>query len=242
MRGYALPSTHGGYLVHGTRSERFALPAPDEPLPFTALVGRPWPSGELLPDAPDFETGVEEQVRQAYEQRRPLAGIRGVPAALRAAYGFAVLLRLAGELGVPARTAEARPHLAALAADGDPAARRILVGFAEVRAAQPVAEWIRRRDAALARRPETGAEERVAAALRAAHAALRGTRWLAGGLLEVRYDLEGEQFVSIVDGRALTVVDAGICLAGHDRELTLASLPGVIRQAMRTGQLHVTAW
>jgi hypothetical protein len=241
VRGYALPAAGGGYLVHGSRGERFALPPLDEPLPFAALVARRWPSGELLPDAPDFETGVEDEVRRAYDGRQPLTGVRGVPADLRAAYGYAVLLRLAGELGVPARPAEARPHLGALAAGGDGAARRILLGFREVRAAQPVPEWQRRRETALARRTD-GAEERVAASLRAADAALRGTRWLAGGLLEVRYDLEGEQFVSIVDAQTFTVADAGICLIGHDRQLTLDSLPGVIREAMRTDQLHVTAW
>ena len=67
-------------------------------------------------------------------------------------------------------------------------------------------------------------------------------RWLAGNQIEVRYDLDGERFVSIVDVDSLQVVDAGICLSGSDRELTLESLPSVIREAMRTGRLNITSW
>jgi hypothetical protein len=101
------------------------------------------------------------------------------------------------------------------------------------------------RDVALARRLPADrhrAEERAAAALHAARAVLHGTRWLADGLLEVRYDYAGEQFVSIVDGATLRTVDAGFCLQGRDEVLTLESLPAVIREAMQTGQLHITAW
>ena len=86
------------------------------------------------------------------------------------------------------------------------------------------------------------AEERAAAALYAAHAVLHGTRWLADGWLEVRYDYAGEQFVSMVDGASLRIVDAGFSLEGRDEDLTLESLPVVIREAMRTGRLHLTAW
>jgi hypothetical protein len=115
----------------------------------------------------------------------------------------------------------------------------------ERRAAEPdhVAQWRRRRDEAFARRGQpSGALDRAAAALHAAAAVLRSTRWLADGLLEVRYDYLDDQFVSIVDANTLQVVDAGICLAGEDRRVTLESLPGVIAEAARTGRLEVTAW
>ena len=52
--------------------------------------------------------------------------MRGASAALRAAFGYAVLLRTAREIGMPARPAEARAHLAALADEGEQAARRVL--------------------------------------------------------------------------------------------------------------------
>jgi hypothetical protein len=248
VRGYALSD----YVVGpGGVAERLAIGPRDEPLPFAPLIVRRWPSGALLFDALDFESGVEEQVRAAYAQRRPIADVRGVPAALRAAYAYAILLRAARELGIPARPAEARMRLAELANGGESAARRLLTAAQAARTAQAEAlaerrpEWIVARDAALARRLPANrqrAEERAAAALHAARAVLHGTRWLADGLLEVRYDYAGEQFVSIVDGETLRTVDAGICLDGHDETLTLESLPAVIREAMQTGQLHITAW
>jgi hypothetical protein len=110
---------------------------------------------------------------------------------------------------------------------------------------------MRARDEAHARRAARGRppsraaerpEERVADALHAARAGLRGLRWLGGSQIEVRYDLDGERFVSIVEADSLQVVDAGICLVGSDRELTLESLPSVIREAMRTHQLNITSW
>jgi hypothetical protein len=251
VRGYAVAA----YLVSaGGTAERLGLAPPDEPLPFTPIVARRWPTGELLFDAWDFESGVEDEVRHAYDDRSTLAGVRGASAALRAAFGYAVLLRTAREVGVPARPAEARAHLAALADEGEQAARRILglldaqraaereaARTAAVVAASPTPEWIRARDEALSRRA-SALNDRVADALYAARAGLRGLRRLAGNQIEVRYDLDGEHFVSIVDIDTLQVVDAGICLSGSDRELTLESLPAVIREAMRTGRLNITNW
>jgi hypothetical protein len=244
VRGYAV----AGYLAGpGGVAWRLALGPPDEPLPFAPLVARRWPDGALLFDVEDFESGVEDQVRSAYAQRRPLRAIAGVPAALRAAYGYAVLLRTAGELGIPVRPAEARTRLAELADGGDEAARRLLTAARTHREAEADRRphWQVARDAAQARRATVSqqrAEERAAAALQAARAVLLGTRWLAGGLLEVRYDFAGEVFVSTVDGQTLQVVDAGFCLAGADRQLTLESLPAVIHEAVHTGQLYITAW
>ena len=59
-------------------------------------------------------------------------------------------------------------------------------------------------------------------------------------MIEVRYLLGGQFFVSIVDGASLQVLDAGICLSGADRELTMESLPGVIHEATETGELVIT--
>jgi hypothetical protein len=164
--------------------------------------------------------------------------VAGVPAALRAAFGYTILLRTARDLNIPVRPAEARARLGELAAEGEPAARRLLTEAQRRRAAvapPPAAVPVPRlRDAT--------AEDRVAAALDAARASLRGTRRLEGGRLEVRYELDGERFVSIVNGPTLQIVDAGICLDGEDRQLTLDSLPGVIREATATGRLHITGW
>jgi hypothetical protein len=252
VRGYAL----AGYLVaSGGRAERLALPPGDEPLPFTPMVARRWPTGELLFEAWDFESGVEDEVRGVFERRETLAAVRGAPAELRAAFGYAVLLRTAEESGIRARPAEVRAHLASLADEGEPAARRILGRLQVERSRRPGPAGTRdaagrEADAAPIRGPgdapvggRVGArtEERAAEALHAARAGLRNLRWLADGLLELRYDLDGERFVSIVETDTLRVVDAGICLDGADRELTLESLPSVIREAMRTHRLVLTS-
>lgn len=233
VRGYAVAA----YLVH-QQAERFALPLADQPLTFAPLVGRRWPTGALLFDTLDFESGVEEAVRDQYAKNQTLAGLRGVPAALRAAFAYAVLLRAATALGIPARPVEARGQVAAIAEGGDAAARDVLGALARARERQPAppiaphAPTLTEHDLA---------EQRADAALAAARACLRDTRWLDGDVLEVRYDLEGERFVTLVDGGSLRVVDAGICLDGHDDRLTLESLPGVIRQAIRESRLYITA-
>jgi hypothetical protein len=238
VRGYALDA----YLVRaGGLAERFALGPPDEPPMFAPLVGRRWPPDALLFEGYDFETGVEDPVREAFEARRPIGDVPGVPAPLRAAFGYAILLRAARETGIPARPAEARGWLRVLADEADLGARRLL-GHArqrrdQERSALPVFAPRERADGNRLR-----SEERAAAALHAANAGLRGLRWLEGNRLEVRYDYLGDRFVSIVEGGSLRVVDAGICLDGRDDELTLESLPAVIREAVQSGRLHVTIW
>jgi hypothetical protein len=265
VRGHALPASTAGVYVTGPGggAERLAIAAPDEPLLFAPVVARRWPSGALLFDAWDFEDGVEDEARRAYEERGTLATVKGASAALRAAFGYAVFLRTAEDEGVPVRPAEARPHLAALADEGEAAARRLLGRLRAEREAEvrlvlgpalpglrsvrsEATEATREGEASQARGPARAeraqTEGRAADALYAARAGVRGMRWLAGDLLEVRYDLEGERFVSIVEGATLRVVDAGICLAGRDRDLTLESLPSAIREALGTGQLNITAW
>jgi hypothetical protein len=79
-------------------------------------------------------------------------------------------------------------------------------------------------------------------ALEHAGARLVDQRRLAGGRLEVVFRFMEERIVSIVDARTLQVVDAGICLAGADREVTLESLPSVIREAINTGRLVITRY
>ena len=81
---------------------------------------------------------------------------------------------------------------------------------------------------------------RVERALESAGARLLGTRRLGSERLEVTFSFMGERFLSIVDMGTLQVVDAGICLAGADQEVTLESLPSVIREAIRNDVLVIT--
>jgi hypothetical protein len=238
VRGYALR----GYVVDTDgRAERLAIGPADEPPRFAPLVARRWPTGELVFDTIDFETGVEDRVREVYDGGRTLRGEPGIPAALRAAFGYAVLLRSADERGIPARPVEARASVVELADQGEPAARRLLLRLAAARqhgsGRTGIVPAVRSRQRAV-----DDPIDRAAEALRAAGAVLHEARRLDVGLLEVRYGFLGEQFVSIVHGTSLQVVDAGICLSGEDRALTLESLPSVLREAIQTDSLHMTAW
>lgn len=54
----------------------------------------------------------------------------------------------------------------------------------------------------------------------------------------VRFRLDGRRFECVCDAR-LRIVDAGICLAGADRECALETLPSVIREAIEEDVLVV---
>ncbi len=86
---------------------------------------------------------------------------------------------------------------------------------------------------------EIDVEERAERALLSAGAQLLDSRRLDGGLLEVTYRFMGERFLTLVERDTLRVVDAGICLAGHDDRVTLESLPGVIREAIEGHRLVI---
>lgn len=232
-----------GYVVHHAgRAERLALRPAAQPARFAPVVGRRWPSGPLLLDVLDFEGETEEAARQAYEERRPLGDLKGAPASLRAAYGYAVVIRAAGELDLAVAPAEVRTRVGEIAAEGDPAAERVLRELAAERARrQAEALASPRRPAPRPARQRADPAERAATALHAAGASLLDLRILDGGLMEVRYAFAGERFVSVVQAATLQVIDAGICLAGHDWELTLESLPSAIREAMDGGELYVTS-
>jgi hypothetical protein len=241
----SLPATRGhvvsDYLVQGgRRSDRLALLGGEEPAMFAPALGRRWPSGPVLLDRVDFETGAEEEARRRFEERRTLAGVKGIAASLRAAFGYAVLRRVGQERGVPVSPAEASRDAVLIAEHGDEAAADVLDRLMTERERYALLERVRWRSGETVRAGDP--EERADAALRAAGAVLLSTRRLGDGLLEVRYLLDGERFVSVVDATSLQIIDAGICLAGDDRLLTLDSLPLVIREAVETGQLVMTSW
>jgi hypothetical protein len=76
--------------------------------------------------------------------------------------------------------------------------------------------------------------------LDAAGAALLGSRMVRDYGLEVTFRFMGERFISVVDPLSFNVIDAGICLSGADRQVSLDSLPSVIKEAIDTDQLHIT--
>jgi len=238
-----LPSVRGhtfaDYVVQpGGRAELFAL-APDEPPPpFSPVTARRWPSGDVLYDALDFETESEELVRRAFEDGASINGLKGVPSSLRAAFGYAVMARVAGARGVAVAPVEVRSAVGRIAAGGDAVANDLLERIVRERRR---AEFVDRvRPVGGTRGMAEDAEERAQLALRAAGATPLSTRRRGEGLLEVRYRFEGERFVSIVDAATLQVIDAGICLDGQDRLVTLESLPGVIREAIDDGHIYIT--
>lgn len=89
-------------------------------------------------------------------------------------------------------------------------------------------------------RAEADFGARVEHALDKAGARLLGHRRLGDGLLEVVYTFMGERFVTVVEAATLRVRDAGVCLAGADAQVTLESLPSVLREAIDTDALVIT--
>jgi len=172
--------------------------------------------------------------------------VKGVPAPLRAAFAYALADREARTLGIPVGPLEIRKHVAAIASEGRERVAILLRDLEARRNAEEAATrearfLARAREAALQPARETSLEERVQTALEAAGARLRRLRRMARGLAEVTWDFEGETFLTLVDERGLRVLDAGICLAGHDAEVTLESLPAVVREAIEVGEIVVTS-
>lgn len=190
-----------------------------------------------------FGYGVLEVASQALGIRFAPAEVRGQVLAVAEggrAVAEARLRRLAAEREAHLRALELkRRALEAVAraqAQREEAERRRLE-----EAARLEAELSRLRSRLGGRRPEQAqGQERVEQALESAGARLLHTRRLGHGWLEVAFCFVGERFVCVVDGRTLQVVDAGICLAGADREVTLESLPSVIREAVDTDRLVIT--
>jgi hypothetical protein len=61
-----------------------------------------------------------------------------------------------------------------------------------------------------------------------------------GSKLQVTFTCDGERITCVVDAETLQVYDAGFCLAGADRELTLDSLPSTVREAIDVDHLNIT--
>jgi hypothetical protein len=242
----ALPAVRGhwaeGWIyASGKELVRVALPPAEEPAPLARCTGRRWHSGDLLLESIDFEDDAELEARAALEEGRPLGALRGVTPSLRAAFGYAVAAAVARSLDIPVSPREVAGHVHEIADAGSAAATTFLQAIAEER--RRAAETIRLRTMVGTARPRARAGDpaaRADTALEGAGARMLNCRRLPGSQLEVRFELAGERIICVVDADSLQVLDAGVCLAGADRELTLDSLPSVLREAIETDQLNIT--
>lgn len=260
VRGHAW----GRRLVReGAVAEPLELMPEEEPPRLAPVSARRWFDGALLFEGVDFESEAEGAARLALEQNQPLTHIRGVSAPLRAAFGYALLERVSRDVGIRFAPAEVRGRILAVAEGGRVPAEDCLRRLNHEREAQAartrqaredaerrvrsaeLIEEAQRRMARLATRgvrgnPREDGMQRAQQALLNAGARPLDLRRLAGQRLEVTYAFMGERFVSIVAADSLQVLDAGICLAGADGDVTLESLPSVIREAIETDVLVVT--
>jgi hypothetical protein len=247
----------------GAVAEPIQLLPEEEPPRFSPVRVRRWHDGTLVFEGVDFEGEAEGTVRLMLEEGRTLAEVKAVPASLRAAFGYAVLEAASRALGIRFSAPEVRGQVLAVAEGGRAVAEawlRALVAEREahVRAVEArlrALEDQRLREEGDARlraelsrlraqpRPlerQAQGAVRVERVLEAAGARLLDTRRLGNERLEVTFGFMGERFISIVEAGSLQVVDAGICLAGADRQVTLESLPSVIREAIEDDVLVIT--
>jgi len=250
----ALPAVRGhfatGWIVMSGRVlSRLALAPEDEPPPLARATARRWHSGELLFDTTDFEDDAELAARDALERGVPLGDVKGVAPSLRAAFGLALGTKLVRELGVHASARELFRRAVAIADTG----RDALQALVDQLAAERERDEARRKAEREARRVSgavASARERPRAhdpieradnALAQAGARMLACRRLQNGtLLDVTCDIDGERIIATVDAVTLHVHDAGICLDGADEEITLDSLPSVVREAIANDVLNIT--
>ncbi|HEY8076569.1 MAG TPA: hypothetical protein VIF62_20735, partial [Labilithrix sp.] len=240
------------WLVHPDGLDRLRLLPEEEAPPLSTTRARRWWSGDCLFESLDFDSEAEEDARLRLEKREPLADAKGVAATLRTAFGLAFAIEVAREGGTVLSVREAAPYAVEIAERGLDAATNLVERIARERReadARALQDAIERQDRARIReltanaKPARGriaptpenAAARAFEALDGADARMLGSRRLANGTLEVRFELLGERFISVVDATTLHVYDSGICLAGADEMVTLDSLPGVIREAIDTG-------
>jgi hypothetical protein len=195
------------------------------------VAGRICDDGELVFIRQDFPLGPEEAVLAAYRrQAASVQDVKDVTPALDAAFRMESWQR-----------AEAA---------------RIRAELERERAAEEARRAQEERRAQLAQALGTGVGRRQMALVDFAEAARASLA--AGGAVYVDHRIapqRGEMIVTyrvdrrnlecVCDQATLRIIDSGICLTGHatgikyDDRLTLESLPGVIRQAVREGRLVV---
>ncbi|NUP04904.1 MAG: hypothetical protein HOW73_02460 [Polyangiaceae bacterium] len=245
--GYvAMPGGRFGTL------ELLGAPEPDVLGPVRA---RMHDTGAILFDEAPFEGEAEGAARTALEEGRGLGDVKGVSAALRCAFALATVLAAARARQVAVSPVEILKRVQTIAERGRPAADEIVEALVRARELdrirneeasrqsrlRTIADRVRTDGRATSRRGDAATpEERVERALSAAGARLLRTRQLGPDQIEVRYEYLGNRFVSAVHPVTLHVYDAGICLSGADEEVTLESLPSVIREAIEDDVLVIT--
>jgi hypothetical protein len=254
----ALPAVRGHFvdgwvIVSGREAGRIALPPEDEPQALSRVTARRWYSKDLLFDTLEFEDDAELAARDALEQRRSIAGVKGVVPSLRAAFGYALGLAIANELRAPVSPREIARDVVAIAEGGPDVARRLFAGIIAQRERE--AEEARRRvaeaaEAARLAHVTRGARvvqrsrdpvQRADDALDGAGARLLSVRRINNNtMLDVVYDVDGTRIISTVDIETLQVIDPGVCLAGAHRVLALDAMPSVIREAIEEDHLNIT--
>jgi len=198
-------------------------------------------------------SGVVPSLRAAFSLALAVAVARerGVPVSLRELAPHAVAI---GEGGRDAARAVLDRLVAARRAAEEAARERVQQAARQAREIELLAHQGRMAEAralrdvelraaateAYARRRSGGPVERADAALEGAGARMLSARRLSGDQLEIRLVVDDVRLVSIVAAGTLQVLDAGLCLAGADRMITLDSLPSVVREAVRTHSLNIT--
>jgi len=193
-------------------------------------AGRIYPEGPLIFLEQAFPLGPEDDVMNAFlDNQKEVTGLPGVVPALDAAFRMEVYQREQAELRrlelarfraeEEARREKERRRQELLEKMGDGAGRR-----------------------AMAR--EGDFTEAAKAALTVGGAEYLDHRRVRRGEWAVKYRVDGQR-LECVCSTNLQIIDAGVCLTDHatdesgDSWLTLESLPGVIRQAVREGRLVI---
>lgn len=249
--------SHGWLFGAKGAMESVLLLPEEEPSVLSPVVARREHGGLLVFEGVDFDGDAEVLARGAFEERRSLSGVKGAAPSLRAAFGFAVIARVAKREDVPVSPAEVRAALGEVAEGGEAVAREVVLELERVRKLGRVRVGAERRvldvrrvigraDAARVEPTLANAADRAEAALESAGATMLACRRLGEGRIEVSFRYGHHAFVSVADALTLQVLDAGICLVDHedghrgDEELTLDSLPSAIREAIDLGALVIT--
>jgi hypothetical protein len=262
----ALPRVRGHFagewlFAIGAQPEHVELLPEEEIAPLSNVFARRWHDGDLLYDSTDFDSDAEDAARNVLGEGKGLGDVKGAPASLRAAFGWATLVRTARREEVPVSLGEAMPFLRELADGGEATAMQVINAIEARRNPHRIQiEGGETVDVArtLARMRRRGgveptvenAQERAAQALEAAGGRLLTSRILGqrrgAERMEVTFRYGGNRFITVCHPITLQVLDAGICLVDHrdehrgDEELTLESLPSAIREAMGLGVLVIT--
>lgn len=195
------------------------------------VAGRICDDGELLFVRQDFPLGPEEEVLAAFRrQAESIQNVKDVTPSLDAAFRMESWQR--------AEAARRRAELERQRAEEE---ARLAQEERRVQLAQALGTGVGRRQMAL-----VDFAQAARAALAAGGAVYIDHRPAPQrGEMVVVFSIDRRQFECVCDGQQLRIIDSGICLTAHatgvryDDRLTLESLPGVIRQAIREGRLVV---